>query len=429
MTLSGLKRQFGRPGSLLFGSTMATLGFGLISAAIQARLLGPIGRGELAIAMVPGTLIAMLLCFGLPDFFSRKAAQGAALGLLSKLAVLLSLAIGIVVVVPYAFIVELQAPIGSDPWWLLIAYAIGVPVFVYGYCLTAMLVGSGSWKFVAGLRVVPQISIICGLLVVALCSNNPTPLLVGVILIGVSALAPLSSLLRPALHPRGALKWSMVREAFGFGMRGWPAGAIALLNQRVDLLVVTVIASPENTGLYAVATTLAAVLTGIANAVALPARNRVAQGEREGVPRTVALAMLIALVVAAITWLCLPLLIHVVLGDAFMSAAPVMAILLFAQVPLAGVIVLTQCLIGAGKPGSPLAGELLALITTTILILTMFPTFGILSAAFASGVGNIMSLIVLIALAQKHIKRQPIHGYFFIPPAQLFSIVRGRENG
>jgi O-antigen/teichoic acid export membrane protein len=299
--LGGLKRQLNRPGSLLLGSTVTTLAFGLFSAAIQARLLGPIGRGELAVAMVPGTLLAMLLCFGLPDYFARKAAQGASLPILSKLAMLLSLAIGLVALIPYLLIIQVQTPVGSDAWWVLLTYAIGVPIFVYGYCLTGMLVGAGSWRFVAGLRVLPLLAIILGLLVIAVITNKPSPLVVGLLLVTISAAAPLSSLLKPALHPKGTISWGMVLEAFGFGIRGWPAGAIALLNQRVDLLVVTVIASAGDTGLYAVSTTLAAVLTGIANAIALPARNKLAQGERGDVAHTVALAMFVALIVASIT--------------------------------------------------------------------------------------------------------------------------------
>ena len=74
--LRGLRTLSNHPSALLLGSTIASLIFGIASAAIQARLLGPVGRGELAIAMVPGTLIAMLLSAGLPDFSARKAAIG-----------------------------------------------------------------------------------------------------------------------------------------------------------------------------------------------------------------------------------------------------------------------------------------------------------------------------------------------------------------
>ena len=314
---------------------MAALALGLVSAAIQARVLGPVGRGELALAMVPGTLLAMLLCFGLPDYFARRAAQGTDPSELSKLAALLSIGIALVFAAPYAVLAEFQSPVGSDAWWILLLYAIGVPIFVYGYSLTGILLGAGSWKLVAALRVAPLVLIVVGLTVIALFVNAPTPLTVGILLVTVSALGPLGSLVKPELRPRGSISWTMAREALGFGLRGWFAGAVALLNQRIDLLLVTFIASAGGIGLYAVSTSLAAVLAGIANAIAMPARNKVTRGERHGVATAVSLTMLIAVTVATAVTLCLPMLIHVVLGDQFLAAAPVMTVLLFAQVPLA----------------------------------------------------------------------------------------------
>ena len=69
-----IRRVFSNPSNVLVFSNAIALLLGVASAAIQARALGPVGRGELATAMVPGTLLAMLTCLGLPDYFSRRVA-------------------------------------------------------------------------------------------------------------------------------------------------------------------------------------------------------------------------------------------------------------------------------------------------------------------------------------------------------------------
>ncbi|BCW79808.1 oligosaccharide flippase family protein [Arthrobacter sp. NicSoilC5] len=405
-----------RPSSMLTVTNIFAMGLGVFSAAIQARILGPEGRGELATAIVPGTVLSMLLCLGLPDYFARRAARDGNGGKAAKLALVLSTAIGCVAIWPYILLVQFLARPETDAWWLLALYASSTPLFIFGYCLVAICMGLSKWSYVAITKILPQALTICGLLIMSFFSANA--LTVGTLLILSSLVGLLLPLLGKAIRPKGQLDFGNVREAVSFGLRGWTTGALGLLNQRVDLLLLTAMAAKTDLGYYAVATTVASVLNAIPTAVGIPARNKVATGDNEGIARTVALVQLLTFGGAVVLSLNLGWVVPLVLGPAFNSAVPLMVMLAGAQIPLSGVIVLTFCLVGAGRPGAPFIGEAIALITTAGAVLLLFPVYGIFAAAAANFFGNCLSLIALLVLARKHLARVPLWHFFILTPAR-----------
>ncbi|BAS10589.1 hypothetical protein AHiyo4_40110 [Arthrobacter sp. Hiyo4] len=162
-----------RPSSVLTVANMLAMGLGVISAAIQARILGPEGRGELATAIVPGTVMAMLLCLGLPDYFARRAAKDGSGRRAGKLALVLSSGIGCFAIWPYVLLVGLVARPESHAWWLLVLYACLTPVFIFGYCLVAISMGLSQWYYVALSKVLPQIVSVAGLIVMFFVGLTP----------------------------------------------------------------------------------------------------------------------------------------------------------------------------------------------------------------------------------------------------------------
>ncbi|MET3175518.1 UNVERIFIED_ORG: O-antigen/teichoic acid export membrane protein [Arthrobacter sp. UYCu721] len=420
---SAILQQLRRPTAILVLANFVSLGLGLVSAALQARLLGPEGRGELATAMVPAGMAAMLLCIGLPDYFARQAAKGKDLGRLSLTAGILGFGVGAVAVLPYIWIAGLLAPPGSSAWSLLIAYAVLTPVTTFGYCLMSIAVGAGYWKTVSIAKLAPQITAVVGLLFLSLPGASPAT--VGALLIGSTLLGLILPLARKVFWPFGRIKKSYFGAALSFGLRGWPSGAIALLNQRIDLLLLTAIASKEQLGFYAVATTLAAVLTTVSNSVAMPTRNRVAQGEIHIVPSTTAATMAVTFVLAIGVVLALPILVTLILGPDFLPAIPIMTVLLAAQLPLSGIVVMTQSLVGAGRPSLPFYGEVSALLVTATIVLILVPVAGPIWAAWANLAGNLVSFVTLLFLCRRHLRSGPTWRYLFISPKRILAIMKG----
>jgi O-antigen/teichoic acid export membrane protein len=421
MSLRRLGRLSRHPSSLLLGSTLSSVALGMLSAALQARALGPLGRGELAVAMVPGTLIATLLSASLPDFSARKAARGERPRSVSLLTLFFAAAIALVSLVPYLAFVRFHTQQGSDARILLIIFAATVGPSIWGSCLQGLAIGRGYWRTVALLRVAPVAIATLTLLTLVIGGIHPNVLTVGLILISTTYAPPFVYLFLRGITPHRPVPRALMREAASFSARGWPAGAIALVNQRVDLLMMTFLSSGRDLGYYAVATTLAAVLNAVANAIAMPMRNRISQGHTEVVPAFSAGTTWLTTALAVAVIACLPLLVRVVLGQQFLGAMPVMIWLLLAQIPLASVVILTQALVGAGKPGAPLIGELVALGSTVVLILGSYGIGGIKAAAISTGIGNVLSLIVLVYRVRREISPFPTASLFFINPRKLLS--------
>ena len=414
---------FGRsgPSNLLVVANGGALVLGVFSAAVQARILGPVGRGELAVAVVPATVIAMLLCLGLPDYFARRVALDGDVRRAATMALVLSAAIGVLTVGPYLGLGGLLAPVGSEAWWLLGIYAILTPVFVYGYCISAISVGQGSWIAVAASKILPQVLGLAGLL--AIWAMSPSVLQVGSVLLA----ATLCGLLIPA-SIAGAYPWRRfdaadVKAALRFGIHGWGAGALALVNQRIDLLMLTVMATHDELGLYAVSVTLASVLGTIPVSIALPTRNRVARGDHEAAVEASSFSIFVTFILGVGVIASLPWLVPLALGEAFAPAIPTMIVLIAAQVPLAGIVILTFSIVGAGRPAAPLYGEATALILTVVAILLLFPTYGPIAAALANLFANVVSLGVLIVLSRRHLARVPAWRYVVPSPSQLRRLI------
>lgn len=415
-----------RPSSMLTAANIFALVLGVFSAAIQARVLGPEGRGELATAVVPGTVLSLLLCLGLPDYFARRTARvgdgrGAA-----KLALLLSSAIGCLAIWPYIFLVQFLSPPESHAWWLLVFYACATPLFILGYCLVSIAMGLSNWRIVALSKVLPQCLNILGLLLISIFAVDA--LGVGTLLIASSLVGILLPLVSKGTRPAGPLHVRDIREALSFGLRGWTTGALGLLNQRVDLLFLTAMAGKTDLGYYAVATTVASVLNAIPTAVGIPVRNKISIGDKKNAPQAVALVLSLTLLIAFVLCANLGWVVPFVLGPAFISAIPIVFVLAAAQVPLSGVIVLTFCFVGSGRPGTPIIGEAIALVTTASSILLFFPVYGVMAAAVANLVGNFLSLAALLFIARFYLFDVPLWHFIILTPAHAKSLLASRQT-
>ncbi|WP_172657628.1 lipopolysaccharide biosynthesis protein [Demequina maris] len=378
---------------------------GLLTGVLQARLLGPEGRGELAAAATPAALIAMLLCFGTPDFFARAAAMGSDTRQLSRDAVSIAAAVAAAAIIPYVLFAASWSDGSGTVRTLLLVYAVLLPVQIYGYQLGAIAAGVSRWKAVTIVRLAPGViaAILLGGMLAVDVGWGRDPLLVGLALILPATFAPLALLRVPKMWPRRRSSRAARREAWRFGLRGWPAGAVALLNQRVDLLIVLAIADSATAGYYAVSVSLAAIVTAFVNAVILPIRNEVARGHNEVVwPASSTLALLTA-AIATIAVPVLPWFVPFAFGSEYAAAIPLMIAIVVAQIPQAVVILLTQTLVSAGRPLSPVWGETAALLVTVAAIPLLFKQFGVLGAVGGSALGTIVSLAVLVVLVRRHV--------------------------
>jgi O-antigen/teichoic acid export membrane protein len=394
----------------------ALLGF--VTAPIQARALGPAGRGDLAAIVTPLTFLAWVGDFGLFTFAAREVARkrpvavltGTIGGTCALLGVVLAL-----LMLPMAFFLAR----GRDVvlLWLLIGLAL-LPLAMFGGFLNAIARGSGHWTAWIAARSFAAFGGAAGLvLLFAFDRLTVTTAAACVLGVGWLAVVFLLPVLRGAGRPHADR--NLLRAGIPYGLRAWLTGLAGLTNQRVDQLVMVPLVSSRELGLYAVAVTVATATSTFSSAVTMPLMPRVAADGPNAVPRVLRIALLVVLlgsvVLAAVAY---PVVVFA-LGDEFRRSVPMIWLLVVAGLPLSGVSVLTQAFLGAGSPAVPGKAEALALAVTVPGLLLFVREHGGVAAALVS--------LAAYGLAFAYLVRHA-HRDFGIPVADLL-VPRGPDVG
>jgi O-antigen/teichoic acid export membrane protein len=208
----------------------------------------------------------------------------------------------------------------------------------------------------------------------------------------------------PLLKRRPTFNRSLARDAVKFGVQGWLGGLALIANLRLDQFMMITAVSPSELGLYAVATTVAsAPLLAIAS-ISPPLMTRVAAGDRHLVGRAVRMAMngtvLLSIPLAAIT----PGLIAVVFGSRFIAAVPMALLLMVANIPLAGAMVLSSSFQAEAVPMVPTIAEGMALVITVVGLLALLGPLGGIGAALVSIAAYGTSFTFQLTIARRHFK-------------------------
>jgi O-antigen/teichoic acid export membrane protein len=374
-----LSRTVGRLTTL--NLAMALLGF--VTAPIQARALGPGGRGDLAAIVTPLAFVAWVGDFGLFTYAAREAARRRPLNVLTGTVggacALIGAALGLVLL-PVAYVLAR----GRDVvlLWLLVGFA-ALPLTMFAGYLTSVARGTDRWREWIRTRAFAAFGSAIGLVVLyALGRLTVMTAAATVVGTGLASAVFLLPVLRGTGRPR--VERGLLREGVPYGLRAWLTGLAGLTNQRVDQLVMVPLVSNRELGLYAVAVTVASATTAFSGAVTIPLMPRVAAEGPGAVPRVLRVSLLVvALASAALAAVAWPVVVYA-LGRDFARSVPMVWVLLVAGLPLSGVSVLTQAFLGAGSPSIPGRAEVLALVVTVPGLLLFVRDHGGVAAALVS---------------------------------------------
>jgi len=195
-----------------------------------------------------------------------------------------------------------------------------------------------------------------------------------------------------------------LRRALSFGARGYGANALMLLSTRVDLLVLSAVASTAVVGHYAVAIAVTAVLWLVPSALSDVLFPRIAalsaSGEREfrAFVEDKSLRHTVLLVLLALPVLIGPLLLLVVpiYGPAFLPAVE-LALILLPGVALMGVTgVLSATIVGRGRPEYSLYTALIVTPLTLVAYALLIPALDASGAALAKSLSYGLSFALSV---------------------------------
>ncbi len=383
-------------------SSVAALGTGLLAA----RLLGPEGRGQVALAFVIGNLLAPVALLGIDTYLlARARADGSYGSRLLRLGAVTAVGAGVVILVASAiFGVVVDLPVGvlaagalggslrpGTQWlqsrWLLVEGHRRVSAASALAALTAIVL-TLTWGIGAG-----SAAVFCTISLVSYAVN-----LGGL----VGAPGPRG----PEASARGIDRSTVLR----FGWRTVAADGLQMANYRVDLLLVAAFASVADVGVYTVAVTAAEFLWLVPGALGRVLLVRLGGGGE--VEHDVArLARSLAAVLAAAGLagvLAVRLLAGPLLGTGFERSW----VQLLALMP--GVVVLGACkpvasaLLAKGLVSANLRASAAGLLVLVGSGLVLIPAHGALGAAAASS-ASYLATAGLVVRSWRRSSRAPRH--------------------
>lgn len=379
-----------------------TLASGL-TTIVLARVLGPHDWGGYAIASSLVTILLAVTTLGVDQGIAYfvgarewepRAALGSALRM-AGVAGTLGAAVGLVarVVVPSAF--------AGLPLWQVAVAVAGIPFGLALIYASSVTLASDRYEASMAMPAVQAALLLAVSIPLALLfdrSGAIVALTLAAAVVAVGAVVWARSRL-PAAAPTQP---GQLRRAISFGVKGYGANALQLVNYQLDLFILAAVASAAAVGHYALAVSATALLMVLPRSLSAVLYPRVARLSVSGdhVKRAMVEAKslrhvsLIVVLTSIAMAAGLELLVVPVFGADYRPAIKLGLILVPGAAAIGVSTVLAATVVGRGKPTYSLYG---ALITTPITIAmygTLIPSFHATGAALASTLSYLLSFVL-----------------------------------
>jgi len=387
-----------------FITRVCVFGLGFLIGVINARVLGPSGKGTVALAVLVPTFASQFLRFGVDVanvYFlgSKKHALQAILGN-SLMVVVATTMVAVPVYIICIPLISDTIAAGVEPSLLLLAglllplsLLVGhlSPIFlglqrVKKYNFIALWGKVTAFFFIVVLVVVLSLGVVGAIWATILAS----------LLVVSWALKELSKevSVKPTLNP------GLLKESISLGFRAYLGNVVQFFNYRLDMFVVNYFIGVANVGFYSTAVTGAELLWYIPQAVATILFPRTAAtGVEEAklfTPKVCRNTFLITLIAALGLSIVSKPLILFIYGEAFAPSVIPLWLLMPGVVALSISKILTSDLAGRGLLQYGAYSSAISLVATVICDLVLIPRWGIAGAAVASSISYCIATLVVL---------------------------------
>ncbi|MFM7345308.1 MAG: oligosaccharide flippase family protein [Tagaea sp.] len=404
----------------------------ILTGLLAARLLGPEGRGELAEIMLwPGLLVEFGI-IALSDALLYRAATRAATpkALFATIMWLGAILSVILIAVGYAIIPVLlsgeSARLQAIESWYIAAY---VPVYLFALFVATMFQGHLDIKGWNVVRLLVGLGYL-GFILTLWAAQGASVAGFAFAYIAGTALSGLVGLVW--LWRKGWVGWKPDMEAakglLGYGARVHVGEIVNSARQRIDQAAVSLFLTAHDMGIYAVALTVAngpMILVNTIAGVAFPKISAAPEPAEKlrifGVYLRLAMAMSAASAVSLA--ILAEFLVPLIFGRAFDQSATICQIMLIGLPFFAAKLMFIQALNAFDKSLSIGAAELIGLIGAAAALAAFLPTLGLIGAAWAVVVANVVAMAVMAATLHRRIGAPVLP--LFKPTADDWSALRG----
>ena len=218
----------------------------------------------------------------------------------------------------------------------------------------------------------------------------------------VSCLASIWYLVKHGYKPWPRLHRELSLEMMRFGLKGHIGRIANMLNWRLDVMILSMLAPVETVGYYAVATKVAETFRPLSAAFTFVLRPMIAslsvsEARAQGVALYRRVFALNLVLVFTMAFAGGPIIIRM-FGPDFAAAVPAFQILLIGLAALGGAGVLNGYNVGIGRPEFNSYTALAGLVITVIGDVTLIPPYSLMGAAFTSSVAYTVKAAALTFL-------------------------------
>jgi enterobacterial common antigen flippase len=386
-----------------FAATTAIRLLGVVSGVLAARLLGPTGRGELAVIVFLPTMLVPLGELELPRSLAYEVSRASEVQQkVIATGFWLALLLGCIQAVCFAFILPSYLP--ADKLHLL-APSRWFMLYLPATLITATLLGSDQGRGMFGrfsaLLALPGLLYVAAILVVWAAGIVSPPVFAASVLVGVLIVAVLRIQMDWGTISSTLPNWPTAKRLLMRGLSFYFPAMTSFVLSRADMLILVRIAPTEAIGLYAVAQAIALGQIGAVNPFIQVGFSAVA-GETEQpdalnvLTEHFRLAQIVVISVGLLTIALTPGLVRLMFGPKFTAAIPATCFLVGATMTWGVEQVLEQGLRAAGHPRPGIMSNLLGLVVLVgvgVPACLHYGILGIASAAFAAQLINLGALL------------------------------------
>ncbi len=398
------------PGSLLKDTTVTFTGrvlgmlLGIGVASASAWLLGPSGRGELAICLVFSQLLVLGLAFGVEMGCAYHAGRepdklDVVLGtqlVAFILTAALIVGVGITCLrLPLSFVQKVPASALA----CAIVFAVSQLLLVF---TTVLFMGLGRLTLYNVALVGRQA---VTLLVFIVCCWIAPDVTIAVIAYIIGSLAAglflVLSLARLRLASKLTVSWHMVAACYKYGAKYYFGKLATMVDVQMGVIVIAMVGTTEEVGLFAAVLGLASrlwILPETLNVVLVP---RVLAGQTALVGlvvRSCRVAVIATMAAACLLAVFARPIVIILLSPAFLPAVSPLLILLPGVVARCITKVLISYFIGTGRPESSSVTLAVGLAISVGLLLVLLPTWGLVGAAIAISTAHMVEAMLAMLL-------------------------------
>ncbi|MDA8068614.1 MAG: oligosaccharide flippase family protein [Actinomycetota bacterium] len=386
---------------------------------ILARRLGVVRFGVYTSAMSIATMVATLSDGGMGNFATREYAsrhgadRARLMGDIFGLRVT-SAAIGTCLAACFALAVGYRLPLLLG---VVVATAAVLPL-VSAHTMWLPLINELRLGLISGLEVLRQAIWGCLLVGLVLAGAGLFPLLASLVVANVAVLAVTLRISRGLDRPQLALRpraWpTLLRGAVAFSA----ATAVGTVYMYTTQIVTSLVASPQQTGLFSVSFRVFVVTATIPTLVtssALPVLSRAARDDRERlayvVKRLIELSFAAGIGLALTMAAAAGFVVLVVGGESFRRATGVLEIQALAMIATFATSPCSYGLLAQGRYRGLLWANGSALVVTILATALLAGAFGAIGAAVATICGEVtLAVLMIVALLKHHPESRPDTG-------------------